>query len=672
MVKSIVGVLITVLTMLSSAGLAQAAFRLDALQSPGAVQISLRPAKGDPDVKLAEFDLALSNPTLETGDLELVHVSMETGAAARLVKRPMRFTEGRLTLFATASTLRLEPGASGLVRVGIALGKGADPSLADGVITATLHRRPSVPPATVRVSVAGAEEGAPAMLEPTEVTLTVTRSRPSWQGPLTLAGVTGGTANVWLRNLSSRQGLNLTGRLSGDRGGSMPVEIQLGEPSTAGQAYPGTLRVVEVPRAGAFSGSLNLKPGEEDAPVLKVTVNTQDHWGYPLGTLAAGVVLAALVRWLRDQKRPKDLLKASIKDAGSSYWRDRELTGVPVPAGPVYLLDKVFPKPEEGYRDVQTAPKGKPELKEAEQTFHQVSQAKSSASLEAVQAEVRELQSRAALWKPSVLAAETLEKTRGSTETELKGLEADPAKFYTLAYASELVKNRSKPPTTAAEATKLRDELLAQPQALALSVEAWQLAREARLLFAALKGIQLTPLDRAALRDSDPDAIVQNYLYPSKTPADLERYQVMRRLREALRTLQGLVSVYPQPSISKGREADNGAGRGRGAGFTRQSAEVAGMPAVIPTVLPPFVPVDKRAAPQILASVRFRDWLDFFFAAVAVSLTFFLTLYVGKNFGNPEEYLTALLAGSAGTLLIDWTLQPWFRNYQTSTKAKPE
>jgi hypothetical protein len=494
---------------------------------------------------------------------------------------------------------------------------------------------PGVAPATIPIDAAfpnDAERFAGARVEPSEISVTMTRSLPGifkWDAGCWSWPPLGSDAlRVSLADLGSPIAPGTVVRLpetllASDTGGRMFARLGMPNGFPKGDAW---LELGCPARSGTYSGSLPFEVGNDEASTLSLTVKVQDLFIYPLMAVFAGAGLAYLLRRRSDDTRPRALLRDELKKARSRYVAARMKYG----EADRTILDRIFDP-------VNELPGGQ---SEAAKLFQLIAAADSKEDLDAATKAAADLIEAGDL-------IDALVEARTGLRDQLEGELSSVTEAAALRKAgSDLLQS--------VEITSL-DDLNAHLDAVREQTRAnvyW--ARAFRLYRLVLEKYQrlseTLPAwidDRARL--ADPTAISEAYLRPARTIQDLEDPDVLGMLRERMGIIEVALRAAPR---SDGAPPPGGS-----------------LGALLASVVMPAMP-DRITPDRRIEWLWLGDVIEFWIVAAIAAAAFLGTAYVDQAFGSTWQYLAAFVTGAAGTLAVNFTLLPWYRSYRVARTSE--
>jgi hypothetical protein len=379
----------------------------------------------------------------------------------------------------------------------------------------------------------------------------------------------------------------------------------------------------------------------KDAPAVDVTVNVQDFILWPIFALALGTLLAYFVARRRDIDRPRGLLVFHLRRIGDLYAAARR--------GPC-----------DGERDrgwlretFHLNRQGKVELDSrrqtiADQLYKAIRKAPDAGELAKVEQSIRDLEELVGTWEKMCAAAQGLEGRRRAN------LKIDP-EADVFAVASELLHRNSRF-TSPSEALDFVKALNDQSAAIELLVKGHKLYVDAQELWS-----RLSREERRNNAKLDPDDFWSVTVRHLASKDELIGASISTELAAISRGLLAVLRARPDPrdeylSQARVERID------RDAISTDVEAEDGAILSLFPTV-------ERRPAAALLGEVRTLDRFDFIVSAAITAVVFLQGLYVDKNFGTEWDYLAAVAAALAGTLVINWKLLPAYRDYRMPEAA---
>ena len=398
---------------------------------------------------------------------------------------------------------------------------------------------------------------------------------------------------------------------------------------------------------GTYSGPIELDPGTDDGPTIELTANVSHPPIWPLLAVVAGVLAAFAVALARDYWRPRELLILNLRRAGELYAQRDE--SCPADPGQDNWMTGAFRLNAEG----RLAPFDSEQNAFGDKAYAEIQAAGDGDGLATAEARVRDLDSLVRLWQDECAAAGDL---RSAVDAHAKDL-PEPAVITT---ANELL-DREQPiewdasggRTLTAQATGYVTELRDQASAIALYDEARTWYKRAQDAWTHLdegskdRARQIDPIDPETQWNIDRD---KHDTLTEWHSADVDL--VMARKLALYRALP--VTPVPGPV---------------GAEIAPDEVLAEAWVERTRSALPDRHRVEARPAATILRDLKSFDIRYFVVIALVAMAVYFVTIYPDGNFGSRWQYLTAFLAGLAGTVAIDWLLLPWFRSYRLPDKA---
>jgi hypothetical protein len=477
---------------------------------------------------------------------------------------------------------------------------------------------------------------AAAKAQPASVSITRTRSVP--------AGI-GRDIGCWIwpPDAQTQATVHATGigKLPADLGTQPPVEAYIGS-DTGGRLFvrlaPPTKTPVDdlvvslgcAERAGTYTGDISLDPGNDEAATVSLTVKVQDFVLWPILAVLTGSVLAYLLKWRGDRKRPKDILQLALSNAREDYRvKAKENKKEKKEPDDRTILDDVF-----GGAAWPNDSSVSGEL------YVEIGKARTKEHLDALAVTVVDIVKLADSYDGIVAA-------RAALRAQLSGPISEKEDAAKLRAAGRALLAQTQL-TSSAAAEAHRAAISKQMTATVTWLRANRLAGVAAALFRRLPSdLPEWIADEAKL--ANPAGICAGYLRQAESLDDLERPDVIGKLQESIRILALALTVSGGVDGDENRRLQRLVAAGTGEG-------IEGAP-----IVPPLAVPDRR-----LASIRRLDRLEFVVVALIAVGLFLGTAYVDKAFGTAWNYLAAFLTGAAGTVTINFTLLPWYRSYRAT------
>lgn len=451
-------------------------------------------------------------------------------------------------------------------------------------------------------------------------------------------------------------------RLAGaSNGGSATVTLSPASPGSR-QLPPG-LRPVRVTVSanshGAYTTTFVLDPEAKQDGALKVKVEVQVWWLWPLLVLLVGAAAGYLTRWLMGSYRDRNVLKARLIDSRHVY--AEHLRGRSPGVYPLRTwfgeFDEPIPKiPLRRERDRD----GQHGWVEA---WFEVERARSAAEVEQASKRVEGLVSDIAVWRKINDALKSLDVTfQGSVPDADVRVSAIPA----YADTNELVSEQRFPQP------KDMDEAEPQIEALALQAQIVIAYERARVAWNAL------PHDTTDHDENDPKGIygpqadvlhrsaddAMKLIAKLKAAAEaLEHEAQQRRPSHSPSSALGLSAALPPGTPMEGLMVQRTLATSPEhvlADVTTEDLKPAAPEGALPTRAP-----DPRKIRRAISAI---DWMVFLATLLVSAVLYLLTLYVGKHFGAPSQYVEAFAAGFGGQALVGVATMPLARSLITVGK----
>ena len=471
---------------------------------------------------------------------------------------------------------------------------------------------------------------APAV-EPEEVTLQVTHGCPGLLGSFICASKS--KIVVWVRASAFAAGSERR-RIAASGGGVATITLA---PATAGEGgstpppKAGLERVVVRASAdshGSYSTSFVLDEAAKRDGTLKVNVNVQVWWLWPLLVLLTGAVLGYLTRWLMGTYRGRRILSAMLAEA-----RDRYEGQIQQQCSPgLYPLRQWFGAPDAGVPQIPRRREyERDDLSGFAKLWSQVALARSAEDVEQLKPEVEKLSSDVAIWSEVDAALKVLDET-------FRHVVPNP-------------NDRAKNVKIYTDTIALTERgIIAQPKTV----------EEAASLVAALLGqgevIQAYDQTRAAWANVDPDAqdAAKEWNPESiyvATPEPLARTpEQAAELKGAL--IEAATRLDEHTGHAPKRES---AVEGQIARLSSREALANIGPVAVDRMIRQQVGVSVRSQRNphaIRRGIATIDWMVFSATLLVSGVVYLLTLYKGGSFGGTAAYIEAFGAGFGGQVLV--------------------
>jgi hypothetical protein len=545
----------------------------------------------------------------------------------------------------------LKPGQTKQASIRLTLTRGTD---LKGTVVIGLRGRPRTRDAAIPVA-SKAAASSPGAVEPAEVTLHVTRHCPQWLDAFLCGGH--GDAIVWVSGgvLSATDKSKLARLASSSSGGSAIVRLSA-LPKPAGNdkdlVPPAGLTLAKVTTEARGHGSYSTtfvvdKSAKQDGQ-LKVNVDVQDWWFWPLLVLLVGAIFGYLTRWLMGTYRDRRILMSQLKKARKSYSRR-----IPTRSPGIYGLDDWF-----GGLDDPVP--GIPRRGECQDTddlsgfavaWCNVRQARSGDDIDAAGKTVDQLVADLRIWRRVDAALRHLGLAFESAVPPAVRSDETPA----YADVRGLIEAPLIPmPTKTEEADKQIAALRAQEGI----VKVYEPGRDAwtRVADAEKNGL---------LKDSNPFTIY------GETGGVLERKpDAAVKLKQKLRDAAEKLATYATP-LTPGGVTPPSAPQSGGLNPFQQFAA-----AVLPDKIAKGIGIPLPPTPETKPDAWFGrvttaiDWFVFIATLLVSAVVYLLTLYSGKHFGAVNQYVQAFGAGFAGQALVGVATIPLARSLVAITPKK--
>ncbi len=495
---------------------------------------------------------------------------------------------------------------------------------------------PGIAPATIPIEAAfsnDAERFGGASVEPSEISVTMTRSLPwvfKWDaGCWSWPPRDSEDLRVSLTDLGSpvapgtvvRQPVAL---LASDTGGRMFARLGMPNGYPKGDAW---LELGCTSRSGTYAGSLPFEVGNDEASTLSLTIKVQDLFIYPLFAVFAGAGVAYVLRRRSDNTRPRAVLWEELRNARLRYIEARSKYG----EADRTILDGIFDP-------VHELPAGS---SEAAKLFQNVATAHSKDDLDKATKATGDLLEAGDL-------VDALVEARTGLRGQLAGELSSASEAAALRKAGDDIL-QSVDITSVDDINAHLDAVGAQTRANASWLRAFRLYR---LVFERYQALPETLpewiADRARL--ANPIAIREAYLRPAKSIQDLENPDVLGLLRERLGIIEVALRAAPRRDAAPPPPADS-------------------VDALLDSVDVPAMP-DRATPDRRIRWLRLGDVFEFWIVAAIAAAAFLGSAYVDQAFGSGWQYLAAFVTGAAGTLAVNFTLLPWYRSYRIARTSE--
>jgi hypothetical protein len=495
-------------------------------------------------------------------------------------------------------------------------------SAMNGNVAIGLSGRRPIREQTIQVTPEAPASG-PAV-EPAEVTLHLTRLCPGKLGHLLCGSSPAPTIAVSASALAALG--SGSKRLAASGGGGRATITLVPTKAASGTRTPDGLVPVKVyvrdDSHGEYNTTFTLDPEAKQDGAIKVKVEVQIWWLYPLLVLLGGAFLGYLVRWLGGSHRDRDVLKGRLEAARNLY--SEELPGR---SPGVYPLEHWF---GQFSQEVPAIPRRREydsdDLSGFAEAWKQVQQAKSSTDITEADKIVKQLELDLLFWRKVNGALKHLDVSFKEAVPDEKARSPEiPAYRDTLslvAHETVTQPGDQKALQAALEAIVLQGKIVAAYEPARV---AWNSIVD----------------DTGSLEQYDPKKI-----YGSTAVAPLARESsVSKTIRDKLEAVPAALASHPQRTSSETTETADAE--------TAHQALTAGAAAPAKSTPPDEKPPGKKRDPFHLSrEITLTDSIVFGLTLLASSVVYLLTLYVGKSFGSSSQYVQAFAAGFAGQALV--------------------
>jgi len=486
------------------------------------------------------------------------------------------------------------------------------------------------------VPVAVGEPAAPPAVEPEEATLHQTRG--CWFGEF-ICGDSSPPVVAVSSKSASVIGKSLSRFAGASDGGSATIKLAPTKRKTPSKLPPGLNAAevtVEANSHGTYSTTFVLDPEAKQDGQLKVKVEVQVWWFWPLLVLLMGAFAGYLTRWLMGSYRDRNVLKARLIEQRDRYANRLETRspGVyPLRAWFGEFADAIPKVPLAGEKDAE----GQCAFVEA---WFEIEQARSSTEVESASKLVEQLVSDVALWCKVSDALKSLDVAfrRNVPDPDVRA-SAIPAYRDTDALIN---RQRFPQPKSLSEAESEIEALAQQAQIVA----AYERARVAWLA---------VPGDIDTYKNEDPkkiyghaaDVIHRKPEVAAQLVGKLEAAaEKLKRAPERHSTRE--LSTRPQMAIDRRTLLMSPE-------LVLAEAAATGIAPISPQGA---LPAQEPDPSKIRRAISAIDWMVFLATLVVSAVLYLLTLYVGKNFGAPSQYVEAFAAGFGGQALVGVATMP--------------
>ena len=496
------------------------------------------------------------------------------------------------------------------------------------------------------VPVAVGEPTAPPAVEPEEVTVHVTRG--CWFGTFIC-----GTSSPPVIGVSSKSagviGKSLSRIASASNGASATITLALAKQKNSSKLPLGLAAAnvtVVADSHGAYSTTFVLDPEAKQDGQLKVKVAVQVWWFWPLLVLLVGAFAGYLTRWLMGSYRDRNVLKARLIEQ-----RDRYAQRLENRSPGVYPLRTWF---GEFTDPIPKIPLGSEKDAEGQlgfvETWFEIQQARSSTEVESVSKRVEQLVSDVAVWCKVSDALKSLDVTfrRNVPDPQVRGL-AIPAYQDT----NTLINKQRFPEPKSLTEAESEIEALARQARIVTAYE------RARVAWNALRH------DTTTYDDDDPKKIYGSQAdVIHRQPGDAA--QLIEKLEAAAEKLeQAPERLWAPESAPRPQMVIAPRTLLLSPELVLAEAATSGITPIVPQGALPAQEPDPH---KIRRAVSAIDWMVFLATLVVSAVLYLLTLYVGKNFGAPSQYIEAFAVGFGGQALVGVATIPLARSLITVAK----
>jgi hypothetical protein len=428
--------------------------------------------------------------------------------------------------------------------------------------------------------------------------------------------------------------------LSSDRGGRLRVSLL--RPAEASPQPDWLMRLGPVDGAGKYAGKLSLDASVEKAPTIDLTVNVQDFILWPILALVGGIYLAYRMTKSRDTGRTQRSLVYQLARIGNSYAAARK--GVCEGVRDGRWLALTFHLNDKGEVEFDASRKTT-----ADELYAKIRTLNDVGEVATIEQSLRDLEELVGLWEQMCAAAQGLE----SRVRSHRKLDPEAAVFKVARELLDRTSRFTKPNETVDFVKSLND----QSAAIEILVKARTLYDKASELWS-----RLTPAEQSANAKLNAEDFWSSSVRHLATKDELVSDSILQDLAEINRDLLAVIRQRPP------QDADRGFFSYRLPAIASQVDEY-NAKAEEDSVLSMLPSVERRPAAALLAEIRTLDRWEFAITGVVTSLVFLQAIYVDKNFGTGWNYLSAFLAALVGTLVINWKLLPWYRDYRLPKAA---
>jgi len=512
-----------------------------------------------------------------------------------------------------------------------------------GIVTVGLSgKRPTQEQA---VPVAAEKTASSATVEPEEVTLHLTRGCPDFLGHL----ICGSTPNPTLAAASSTLSLPVASRrrlAATGTGGAATITLIAAKPN--GHALPAGLSPATISAQakshGEYTTTFVFDPEAKQDGQIKVKVDVQVWWFYPLVVLIFGALLGYLVRWWTGPSRDRDLLKARLEEERERYG-DQLADRSPA----VYPLKRWFgdfsqplpaiPRPKEFESST---------LSGFAKCWREVQQARSNTDVDNASKQIDKLHTDVAIWCEVNQALKVLDI---SFKAHVPDQAVRNSEISAYQDTVALIRNQLPQAADAAAAGLM----IAAIEAQAEIVAAYE---RARLAYGHVNH------DVKTYETDDPKVI-----YGGQTDAIARTASQARSLAFRLSQAADTLEKHAETDVTAGAAAMSAASEMEDA-HALPSGTGAKAP-LAPGKASAQPPTKKRDPLHLRKEITIRDWLVFIATLLMSAVVYLQTLYVGKHFGSANEYIEAFGVGFVGQTLVGVAAIPLARSLMNIEGKQP-
>jgi hypothetical protein len=593
---------------------------------------------------------------VETGSVRLL-VRNETAVVAHPhVRFIPAFSAGKPSLEYSVSPIPPGKLAAITVKVSVAAGNSLIGTLA---LKADGGSETAVP-------VTLGEAGSPVAVEPGQVTVHLTRKCPSWLGHVICGDSAPPTVAIASGVLEAAPGGRLKRIASSNTGGTATIELKhtsINRPLPAGMSAA-TVVIKKADTHGGYSTIFSLMPEAKQGGSLTVNLEVQDWWLIPFLVLLFGAVCGFLVRWLMGGFRDKLVLKAQLIEQRKIYGsrlaeRSKGIYPLEGWFGPFGTLLPVFPSKPDCGSDSLTG---------FGEVCCQVLRARSAEEVQGARETAERIRADVEMWRQTNRALKELARIFASAEPDATARQDDsiPAFLDTRMLIEEQVIDAPKDDDSGktllatirgqgnvvsiyAQARRLWNRLPPDKQNTEQQNNPYTIYKEAGDV------LDRTPEKTETLKAALAEAALR--LRQLLAP-DHEVPPIAIALAETLRAsprARALTSAAPEPIA-------------HAVGIDAGPEPPAGQPGGGPPAPIGESPIQPSDPVWIRGMVRRIDVAVFVATLLGSTTVYFLTLYVGKDFGGTSQYVQAFAAGFAGQALVGVATIPLARSVLTVGK----